>query len=583
MPGLACSFPPGIYCTFALLSTRHSISNVASRSIDLCHRIGGITIGPFCSSRQFSFSFSFNRPEYEHFRPIRFDIATPTSTALDSYDSTLTPVIVDMVSDPYLSVFRWTTYFTYTPVEWFRFVDLFQLNDEWPFLQVQLGHRLIKRGYMNKSPQIQGPSASIILFHKNRLYRIDHSSNSGYVITSQREVITIPGLSLSTIIHKPYTSIYSKPFDFHVMLVVLTYINDMVILESRMPALTSVNIIHAGMKIEVHAGIFSYTSMDSHSSFLSFCNKACNLYSTKSASILDLFSSSLLTPFSTDSDPQATHHAIAYSTWFRGSRENQRTWPPISTHPINSYSIEFPKNSRHWYTPPTGYFVGLNLRYDDHPDKYIPKLYKDDTSCVPSHLNAYLNNTTFTPPPLIPVSVRKAVVKLGGKNLSHPYAHAPHTLQSIRLRSDGSIMSSSLSPSHIVFNNIIVSNSLSPLDIPKMKAQLLDRNWNRSMILTPSSKWITSSGPKIDSIITLPWYYKQIIHDYHKLNRLRPGPLIDLMHIGIVDPHGSDIITFPLSSLDDLYISSSLETHRIVTFKFQPDVYDEYSVSQQTK
>ena len=100
----------------------------------------------------------------------------------------------------------------------------------------------------------------------------------------------------------------------------------------------------------------------------------------------------------------------------------------------------------------------------------------------------------------------------------------------------------------------------------KLDAQLLNENNERSMILY-KGEWSLSVGPRIRNVITIPWYYRQIIHDYNKLGRLKEGNIMDLTSIGIVNPDEEDIITWP--NIENLYQSKTLETHRLITFKYQ--------------
>ena len=46
---------------------------------------------------------------------------------------------------------------------------------------------------------------------------------------------------------------------------------------------------------------------------------------------------------------------------------------------------------------------------------------------------------------------------------------------------------------------------------------------------------------------------------------------MDLTHIGIVNPNSTDTITFPYKD-KELLISTCLETHRLMTFKYQANV-----------
>jgi hypothetical protein len=50
------------------------------------------------------------------------------------------------------------------------------------------------------------------------------------------------------------------------------------------------------------------------------------------------------------------------------------------------------------------------------------------------------------------------------------------------------------------------------------------------------------------------------------------------MHIGIVNQNKDDIITFPVEDLSRLYTADSFETHRLLTFKFTPYVYENHTI-----
>lgn len=96
--------------------------------------------------------------------------------------------------------------------------------------------------------------------------------------------------------------------------------------------------------------------------------------------------------------------------------------------------------------------------------------------------------------------------------------------------------------------------------------QLLDKNNKRTQIYNTSNEWIKSEGPRIKELITIPWNYKQIIHDLNKLNKLEKGEYSDLSQIGIVTEN-TPKKTWP--DINNLYISKTLETKRLITFKYR--------------
>lgn len=209
------------------------------------------------------------------------------------------------------------------------------------------------------------------------------------------------------------------------------------------------------------------------------------------------------------------HQSIAPITWHKAKRENQTEWPKISKKKIDETSIEFPKNSGIWYT---GEYVGLARRHDDCPEIYIPKLYKTNHKILPN-------------------------------TILYKYMHGEKEIQT------------KIKEKEIKLNDEI-----------ECEWQILDENANRKYIFTKKSELIYSPGKRLLKAPALPWHYKQIIHDYNKLNRLKYGNVQDLMHIGIVDPDSKDIITFPFDKNKKLFQGKILETHRLCTFKYQQDV-----------
>ena len=263
---------------------------------------------------------------------------------------------------------------------------------------------------------------------------------------------------------------------------------------------------------------------------------------------------------------------------------------------------------------------------------------KDHRKIENSNLYYYIKNNTSPKQKItIPIQVKKSpiftldyckIIKSNKKIKEYD-----GNTQRIKLNYDGSILSTDFCPEVITFKNLVIgtiiliqdqykknfienvlklslsdwrSDNREGEDIQKtsIKAQVINQYNQRTMIYispsmmfsekendcllnlknmslsSPSNKedksycWIHSSGPKIDSIITIPWNYKQIIHDYNKLNRFKKGPLMDLTHIGIVNPDAEDIITFPDYDPDILYKGNDLETHRLSTFKPQDLVFD---------
>lgn len=466
---------------------------------------------------------------------------------------------------------KWYLEYKFNHIDILSYVDTFEFNDEWPYIQIVRGNQTVCLGYMDKSPQITGNACDVSIFHKYTVYRIYKASCSGNVIVSGEA--SLPGLQLDITRKMPYTVKCQFDFDFHTMMVILATMDDVLIFEGTHVALTKASIMYQGMKIEVAQTVLSYTGVERHDFFRDFCHRLYGKYNRESEPIIKMFD---ILP-----DPQVdtakTHLALAYDIWYRGARENQREWPSISTSPANDRSVEFPKDSGIWYTPPEGKYVGLSLRHDDNIYKYIPKIYMRDHRLRSSYLKDYLNNTSTFSSFSIPTLVSKSIRNYGNV-CSKPRLYQGDS-EVLHLNSDGSIMMRYNNPKHIVYNGMVVGVVGKKFDNVYGEVQLLDRGWNRSKVLA-NGIWHESSGHRILDIPALPWYYKQIVHDYNKLGRLTNGPYMDLMHIGIVDAEGKDMITFPVDDISRLYVSPCLQTHHLLTFKFKPYVYEKLLVSK---
>jgi hypothetical protein len=556
--------------------TVHSTSNVASISYVFNHLMGGIIIGPNCVNSLPLSNFNIIVPGVLHFLPLSCLINT-LSGILEVYDLTFTSVIAYMV-DTSMSIYRYHLAIKYHPFDTLKFADSFILNENWSYLSVKVGNRLLCRGYMNKSPYIAPNACSLMLVVKNTPVYLNPELGTGWMISFNPECIAIPDIVVEEVISSIYTQVFERNFDFHVMMTVIACRIDVTILEHKKLSLASALIMHNGIKIEIHSGIIAYTGVgdDKHVMFKDFCTTVWEDYVIKYQRIKYLYDmlDNVCIP-----DPNETHYAIAYKTWFSSSRENQREWPTPSRYKVNDKSIEFPKNSGIWYSSSTdNTFVGITPRHDLHTEIYIPRIYKTDHRKIKSYLSCYIDDTTYIPSFAIPSKVKEAISEMNGTVVKPYRPYTPNT-PGIWLNMDGSIISITKNAMDLIYNGMIVGSISTPIDVPDTTAQLLDNNNNRIKILNRNNLWVNAHGPRIDGIITIPWYYKQIIHDYNVLGRLDDGPVMDLMHIGIVDTESTDRITFPVGNINDLYTSRTLQTHILATVKFQKYVYDFYSAS----
>lgn len=461
------------------------------------------------------------------------------------------------------SILRYYFKFTLNHIDALSFIDDFEFSEDWPFIQYIYVNNIITMGYANKFPQIVGKPSNLCIFHKYNVYRIDTNTFTGNVICSGDECVPIPGWDMLSIERIPYTVVYRFDFDFHVMMTLLSMIDDVDILEDNQISLTQSIIMYHKTKIQVMHGILSYSGVDSVTTFRVFYKYIEKRYQEEHEDIEILFKNM---PLSNSSN---THPAIDYDVWYRGARENQREWPLISRYCINDRSIEFPKQSGVWYTPTDDkHYVGLSKRHDDGIHRYIPTIYKTDHRKRVSYLSDYINNESKYKPFSLSLVVKNTIKEHG--HLYTKYYDQTHE-KCIIIGCCGEIISMDQNAEYIMYMGKIVGKLYIKIPYIHLDVQLLDKYFNRSKIHV-NGVWKDCDGIRINNVITLPWYYKQIVHDYHKLGRLDNGPYMDLMHIGIVDINGTDRITFPIP--DNLYISRSLETHRLITFKFKYYVYE---------
>lgn len=446
-------------------------------------------------------------------------------------------------------VLRWRVNFKYNNINLLVFADKFVLNDEWSYLQVNTSTTTIKLGYGSKNPQINHNNLGLILYRKYQIYNLynDH----GTVIMSSKvtelPILDIPNLAINDIITIPYSSIYRFNFDFHVLLTVISSIDEIMISEKKELALNKALCYSNLIKFNIYHGIIAYTG-DEHETFDKMCKKIHDIYLLESRQYIDLLSKIK----ETDDLPQNLHQVLDYELWYKASRENQRIWPMISRTKINNKSLKFREC---WYTPSNNGYIKLVERYDDNPYIYLPRQYikrVNEANIIPN--TVYKNETLYK---------RIDIKKIDEKKINNI------CLLDIK----GKIVKCSYNAIDVIFNSYLIGKIENKIILPIATAQLLDKNWNRVRILV-NNQWIDDSGIRIANIITIPWYYKQIIHDYNHLNRLEPGELMDLMHIGICDENSTDKITFPVDPNNELYYSGSLETHKLCTFKYKYGVYD---------
>lgn len=439
----------------------------------------------------------------------------------------------------------YTIYFKYNIENIFEWCDEFKLNKEWEIIRINK-IRNVEKSYMGKKPyQLTNKEYEIAIFNKNRWIYL----NKGEGITNGM-TLNIKNLDYKIIKKEPKTVIFKKNFDFHVMMTVIQSKENIKIVENKKLSIKEGVLISNKLKMNIYNSIISYRGKY-HNEFKCFCENIYNIYLNEKDEIETLFKKLSIT----DSN---THKSIAYKTWYKAKREIQNEWPNISTVKIEN-GIEFPENSNIWYYGNNNTKVKLIKRKDDNDEIYIPKLFKNLSYDIENiKLTQLLKNNNE-----LNIKIRKVIKMLEDE-------------KHIELNYKGKIISSEEGAEYVSYNGMIIYKLKNKINLDKCEAQILDEN-NKVVKIYIDNKWKNPKNnvPNRNKII-IPHYYKSILYDLKKLNKIENGDYTDLRDIGIVT-NKTKTITWPIKELDD-YIPYSMETTRLITFKYQKNV--EYMIVQ---
>nr|CAJ57283.1 hypothetical protein [Millerozyma acaciae] len=438
--------------------------------------------------------------------------------------------------------------FKYKEPDYLIWFDDMKLSKNYPIIRIK-DRKNLEKSYMDKLANNEPfKDYKIAIYNKNKWITL--KDGEGETITCSKQKIEIPNIEIYEYSFQPILTTYTFDYDLHTLLTILQLDERITILEYKDLILKEGRFMFNKIKIYINYKILSYRGKNQQE-FKQICKEIKNIYNEEYKTIKTLMDKC------DKIENYKTHKSIAFRTWYNAKRENQREWPFIDTKP-NKNSIEFPKDSGVYYYYPNGY-VGLAIRNDINSEKYIPRIYKTNhLENKNSILYKYINNIEIKEEVKIPNAIKKSYgnVKKIKKLENEKYTEIDYK---------GNIIETNIESEWLVFNNVIIKpyNYKESIDII---AQILDKDNKRIKILNSNNEWIKSPGPKIIGIPALPYNYKQILHDYYKLGRLKEGKIIDLTHIGIVKENRDDIITFPTIDID--YISKCLETKRLMTFKF---------------
>nr|CAC08229.1 hypothetical protein [Schwanniomyces etchellsii] len=438
--------------------------------------------------------------------------------------------------------------FTCKPYNKLLWFDNFICNEEWQIIRIN-DIKKIEKAYMDKnSNTYTEKNYDIALYRKNKWVTI--KNNNGITIVPNKDDFKIPGLIIDKKEYIPILTIYKFDYDFHVLLTILQRCEKCVLVEKIKLAYVEAKIKFDKTDLTINGNVISYRGTNQQK-FKCICNEINKMYKNEYKdikSIMDLLDKPNI-------DPKFTHKSLAYRTWYNAKRENQREWPLISTIKTEN-SIEFPKNSGIYYYYPDKY-VGLAERKDINSEKCIPKIYKTNhLNNTNSILYKYINNVPIENTVKFRNCLKKLKISKIKKLENEKYLEIDYNGKIIETYKKANVM---------VYMGLIIKY-IEFEEKEEIKAQILNKENKRIIILNRDNEWVKSEGPRILNIPALPYNYRQIIHDYYILNRIKEGEIMDLTHIGIVNPEDDDIITFP--KIDTLYTNKYLETHRLMTFKY---------------
>lgn len=375
--------------------------------------------------------------------------------------------------------------------------------------------------------------------------------NEGVGITTliDNKMPKIRNLEIENITKVPVLRVFKSKFNMQILLTILQKMDNVTFNESKL-FIEEANIYYNEMKLKIYENNIVYRGKSDK--FKNICKEILKTYNESYRKYEKLFRIKA-----------ENYKSIAYKTWYNAARENQREWPYISLKKKEG-AIEFPKGSKvyYWHDKLN---VGLSIRKDTNSEKYIPKLFKrNQLENKESVLYRYLNDINIIDGFKINSVIRQKykllpkdkIVKLSNEK----YLEIDYNAEEIEVCNNAKVL---------VYMGYIISCLKQEIIIDDFEAQILNKEGKRLYVLK-DGKWVQNYGPKIRDVIALPYNYKQIIHDYNKLNRLKKGKLMDLTHIGIVNEEDNDIITYP--DINNLYVSNTLETHRLMTFKVQKNI-----------
>lgn len=452
------------------------------------------------------------------------------------------------------SILEYYISFTFRPINKIVWSDNFTPNEEWQVIRVN--HlKIIEKAYCDKSPY-NDPKVDfdIALYSKTRWYCLNTDKNEGTVITFNKDNISIPNLIIETRNVRPHVMCCRFKFDMQILLTLILKKDGFETLELKNKTFDDKIVVMVDdMHIEVLNSIIKYKGLHKEK-FNSICKNLYKEYYDYEKSILEIYNRIGVEP------NYISYESIAPLTWHKGKRENQRGWPDIHVGEIEN-GVEFPKGSGIYYT---GKYVGLSKRSDDNPELYIPKIFNTDhLNNKNSILYRYINGVKIINNDILPNTI--GLKRDSSKDVDI------NEVKTIEIDFKGDVVYGDINPEYIIYKNIVIRRFNDEYNLPDISpdVQILDKNNNIAFIII-KNEMKPYKGYRIKGVTTLPWYYKQIVHDYNKLGRLKKGPIMDLMHIGVVDEHGNDVITFPFEG--ELYVSPCLETHRLCTFKYAPNV-----------
>jgi hypothetical protein len=461
-------------------------------------------------------------------------------------------------NDTKLWVLKYKVDIVFEPFNAIHFVDKIVLSSELRSVSLRLHNMTITRGYEDRVGLNIGNSYDISVNLKGTLYELNSVSGHGCIITSHDDFDTFGLLDVKHVTVSVHSAVYRYDFKFHIMLAVMDQADGFDVKESKRIAKLSANVQCGDMILKVYKGIIGCSNIRNFQKFVQSCERIIKMYNELYDNLIEIFDNDVDTD-----DMNGDYYTLAYPIWYNVARQNQRQWPRISSTPLPNY-IEYPTDTSWsaWYGPwYDNEHVELVKRSDDSVYPCVPKLY-----------TRYRSHSNLKIPTLI--QQRYPRIQVNGSTCSMD--------EGAWLDYNGDIFVRSLNKKGIKQNLVYCGHVIGShffddeTRYNNVVLQITDDNGRVKEMVKSDKTTSYVDTDRVREIPSWPPHYRQILHDYVKLGLVDVNDDIvfpDLMNVGIVTSSTTHKIRIPRFVINDIYISTCLQTERSYTFRVTYNVF----------